>query len=403
MPTAHRSLPADASLGDRLRWLRGDRGGLTQEQLAERAGVSVDIVKKLEQGQRQSARLTTLVALADALDVTLAELTDKRPRLDGGNDRLVLRLRDVLQSPDSLPGIDLRHDDGDATPVPALRAAVAAAWDDYWSGSFLDLARRVPDLIGEVRISARANGAASARLLAQTYQITADLLVHLGRDDLAAVAARDAIAAAAAGDDELQSATLAGTFAWVMLHQGRPEESAALAARVAEQIEPRFSSATPEHITVWGGLMITAMASASAAENSHDVDEYVTLARAGAALAGREHRAYQVTFGPTQLAAQTTHARMMLAQPELALTAAAGVHAGDLQTVEYGRHLVDVAQAQVLVERYGKAAVALQQAKNLAPIWFRHQGPARSLVGELRERQPRSAVVRDLVRSLDPR
>ncbi len=400
--SSHHVLPPDATIGDRLRRLRAERG-LTQEQLAERAGLSVDMIKKLEQGQRQSARLTTLVALADALDVTLAELTDKRPRLDGGSDRLVLRIRDALQSPGVLPGIDLHYDDGAATPMPILKSAVDTAWSDYWRGNFVDLARRLPELIGEARISARADGPATAQILAQTYQITADLLVHLGRDDLAAVGAERAITAAQAGDDELQAATLTGTYAWVMLHQGRPAESASLAARMAEQIEPRMSSATPQHITVWGGLMVTAMASAAAADLVDDVDEYVSLARVGAARTQREQRAYQVSFGPTQLAAQVTHARMMLHQPDLALEAAAGVNRADLLTVEYGRHLVDVAQAQTLAARYSKAATALQHAKNLSPVWFRHQGPARSLVAELAERQPRmSPVVRDLVRALNP-
>ncbi|HEY3003649.1 MAG TPA: helix-turn-helix transcriptional regulator [Kribbellaceae bacterium] len=67
------------SIGDRLRKLRGERG-LTQEQLAERADVSVDLVKKLEQNARSSARLASLAALADALAVSPAELLDERPR-----------------------------------------------------------------------------------------------------------------------------------------------------------------------------------------------------------------------------------------------------------------------------------------------------------------------------------
>lgn len=42
-------------------------GGLTQEQLAERAQVSVDVIRRLEQGQRRTARLATLHAIAAAL------------------------------------------------------------------------------------------------------------------------------------------------------------------------------------------------------------------------------------------------------------------------------------------------------------------------------------------------
>lgn len=41
--------------------------GLTQEQLAERAQVSVDVIRRLEQGQRKTARIPTLQAIATAL------------------------------------------------------------------------------------------------------------------------------------------------------------------------------------------------------------------------------------------------------------------------------------------------------------------------------------------------
>src|SRR3954454_14065489 len=81
-----------STLGERVRRLRAERG-MTQEQLAERAGVSVDLVKKLEQGRRESARLTTLTKLAQALDVSRSELLDRRSRLDGGTSSLVLGLR----------------------------------------------------------------------------------------------------------------------------------------------------------------------------------------------------------------------------------------------------------------------------------------------------------------------
>jgi len=48
------------------------RRGLTQQELADAAGVSVDIIRKLEQGQRSSALLTTLMAIAQALDTMWA-------------------------------------------------------------------------------------------------------------------------------------------------------------------------------------------------------------------------------------------------------------------------------------------------------------------------------------------
>jgi DNA-binding XRE family transcriptional regulator len=49
---------------------------MTQEELAERAGVSVDVVRKLEQHRKASTRLETLRKLADGLHTDSASLLD---------------------------------------------------------------------------------------------------------------------------------------------------------------------------------------------------------------------------------------------------------------------------------------------------------------------------------------
>jgi transcriptional regulator with XRE-family HTH domain len=64
------------TIGYQLRRLRRLRG-LTQEELADRANVSRDLVAKLEQGRRQTARITSLVSLACALDVELSALVKR--------------------------------------------------------------------------------------------------------------------------------------------------------------------------------------------------------------------------------------------------------------------------------------------------------------------------------------
>ena len=64
------------TIGYQLRRLRRLRR-LTQEELADRANVSRDLVAKLEQGRRQTARITSLVSLACALDVELSALVKR--------------------------------------------------------------------------------------------------------------------------------------------------------------------------------------------------------------------------------------------------------------------------------------------------------------------------------------
>jgi transcriptional regulator with XRE-family HTH domain len=400
MPTP---LPDDATIGDRLRRLRTERG-LTQERLAEIANLSVDMIKKLEQNRRESARLSTLNALADALDIPRSQLLDKRPRLNGPGSRLVLGLRDVLLSPDVLVGIDMAHDDGAPTDVDELWRQVAVGWSAYWEGRFAELAELLPPLIDEARITERTLGAAVSGPLAQAYQLAACLLVHLGREDLAAIGAERGLIAARGGDDELQAATLHGTYAWALLGQARHLEGERFAFAAAQQIEPVFSKATPGHITVWGGLVLWAMAAAVQGGRADAAAEYIRLAKAGAIQLGEPDRHdYQTNFGPTQVAMQETYAYATLGEPGRALDASRAVHRQDLPTISYGRHLLDVAQAQHEA-RKGDPVQTLAEARNLAPVWWRHQPEARALTTEIVERRSRpSSVLRDLLHSLDGR
>jgi transcriptional regulator with XRE-family HTH domain len=58
----------------RLKQLRADRG-MTQEQVANKAGISRVYVARLETG-KQDPTLTTMMKLAKALKVTVGELVE---------------------------------------------------------------------------------------------------------------------------------------------------------------------------------------------------------------------------------------------------------------------------------------------------------------------------------------
>jgi hypothetical protein len=212
-------------------------------------------------------------------------------------------------------------------------------------------------------------------------------MVHVGNDDLAAISAERAIAAAHAGDDELQHATLSGTMAWVYLHQARPGAAERLARVTAERIEPVMSKAAPAHLTVWGGLLLWAAAAAAAASKVPEVGDYIGLARAAAGRFGQDRHDYQVSFGTTQVAMQAAHTSSVLGRPGDALKAAAQVRRSDLLHISWGAHQLDVAQALLDARRVTDATAALWESHSVSAEWFRHQGLARSLVGEAVERE----------------
>ncbi|MFB6903871.1 helix-turn-helix domain-containing protein, partial [Streptomyces bacillaris] len=142
-------------IGDRIRALREFRD-ITQDELARRSGVSVDTIRKLEQGVRESARINTLRGLARALDVQLERLvgqpTVTQQLTDGGG---LLALRDAVQDPGSLPGV-LSEEDLEDPPGPAEWARqVRAATETYWAGGYSDLASTLPGLLRDGRGSRR--------------------------------------------------------------------------------------------------------------------------------------------------------------------------------------------------------------------------------------------------------
>jgi transcriptional regulator with XRE-family HTH domain len=62
----------EPTIGERIRELR--RGIYTQTDLAAAADVSVDVIRKLEQGRRHTVSIGTLQRIARALDVDIGRL-----------------------------------------------------------------------------------------------------------------------------------------------------------------------------------------------------------------------------------------------------------------------------------------------------------------------------------------
>ena len=71
----------------RIRELREARG-LTQESFAERAGLTYKHYQQVESGRKFDIRLSTLIKMAEGLDLELSELVDlTAPPLAVGEDR----------------------------------------------------------------------------------------------------------------------------------------------------------------------------------------------------------------------------------------------------------------------------------------------------------------------------
>jgi len=106
----------DSTIGAQIRDLRRRRG-LTQEDLAAKAGLSRDVIKKIESGG--SARMSTYHAIARALGVvtlTFAAPRSPEPVPAAHNDAALAEIRSAINPPTGIDGQPLFKFNGDAEP-----------------------------------------------------------------------------------------------------------------------------------------------------------------------------------------------------------------------------------------------------------------------------------------------
>jgi transcriptional regulator with XRE-family HTH domain len=132
---------AEPAIGERIRELRHPR--YTQVDLAVAADISVDVIRKLEQGRRHTASIATLTRIARVLGVDLADLLGPSwpvSAASGDQDRVVA-IRDALTNVDDLLG---ELDDADAPDLTEFSRAVTYAFGLYWAGWYGPLTRCCP-------------------------------------------------------------------------------------------------------------------------------------------------------------------------------------------------------------------------------------------------------------------
>lgn len=380
------------SIGDRIRSLREFRD-LTQEGLASRAGVSVDTIRKLEQNLRQSARISTLRALARALDVQLERLVGQ-PTVtqqlhdDGG----LLALRDAIQDIGALPGVPAGDDLEDPPSEPAWVASVKAATSQYWRGEYSELSATLPLLLRDGRAVARQTPTERVwQQLALAYQLAACLATQAGHTDWAYTAVEKQLVAAARASDPLMEGMGVSTLSWVLLRQGRWEQAQDIAVRKAEALEPSFMKGTPSQFAVYGNLLVAAATPAARRDDHDRAIELLSGAEAAAVRSGPV-RAYGTAFSVTDVRTQKVNIALAGQEnrPRQALEFAGDVRVGDIsRPVHSAAYRVDVAQAQYQTGDSESALATLLEVEADQPEWIKLQVLASATVREMLEAERR--------------
>lgn len=385
-----------STVGDRLAGIRRE-SRLTQEQLAERSGVSVEVIRKLEQGSRGTARLDTLHALARALGVStsalLGDASQAAARGEPDHRQLSLaEIRRVVAPVRGLDGAPLAVPAGEPPGLDTLRGHLHAADQLYNAGDYALALRLVPPLLLNVRAAvglADERRAEAYDLLARVQHLAGGLLIQLRADDLAQTALSGALDAAQHCGDQVVAATVIRTMCWLLMRQGRIGEAAELAVVTADEVEPRLSRATPADLAAWGWLLLSAAAAQARDNRPDEVADLIGVAAAAAVRIGERVPASDYLmlvggFDTAKVQMQRAEAAAVAGDAGRVLELSALVPpAPTLSRSAWRRHRLDLAWAYAELRQYGKATAVLTQLRDTAPTWLRQQRYARDTVDRI--------------------
>ncbi|KUF13974.1 helix-turn-helix domain-containing protein [Streptomyces silvensis] len=398
---------ATTTLGERLIELRLRRS-MTQEQLAERADLSVDTVRKLEQNQRMTARMSTLNKFARALDVETSVLLGAPRVLEASNGTeppSLLALRQAVTPLSDFPGVG-EPDDLPAPTIAQLRDSIRSTERIRRQGELTKITALLPTLLADARAAVREctgeDRSAAYAVLAEAYQVAATTLTAFGKEDAAYTALERSMAAAKRSNDPRLEIIGVSTLSWIFSKQGRVADAEAVAVRMAERIEPGFRSA-PIDLSLWGILLLRGASAAVRAERTDTAEELLSLATTAATRIGADRLDYATPFGPTNAGVAAVNAYVDMGKPDKALNRAKRItNVATLPPTWLARHHLDCALANAEMNRDFEATRALLAAERTAPEWMRYHSTSRHLVAELRERERRrSSPIRELAVRLE--
>jgi hypothetical protein len=169
---------------------------------------------------------------------------------------------------------------------------------------------------------------------------------------------------------------------WLLMRQGRLDEAERLALATADDVEPRISRASKGELGVWGRLLIRASSAAARNNRPREAREMLRLARTAGAALGGGVAAYPYGWGKfdwSTVAFQAVENQVVAGQPGRVLGLSARLPAaGATATANtWNRHLLDVAQAHVMLRQGAEATKVLAALHGSAPEWLRHQQMAK--------------------------
>jgi transcriptional regulator with XRE-family HTH domain len=380
----------DEHIGGRVRvWRR--RRGLSQATLAGLAGLSQGYVSQIEAGVRGVERRSTLVALASALDVSVADLLGQT---GDPTDPLRIRASEAVAAIRlALVGLEAGDIGTPRRGSDEMADAAEQAMRLRQESDYLALAPMLPGLLRD------AAGYPGTDALARHAYEASVCLRNLGYRDLSWAAAKIAVTAA----HELGDPAWIGATDFVYTFS-LPMEAASVALKVGERSLAALqgAAADPDARQMLGQVHLSAALSSAVAKQTTNAEAHLAEAEREAATLGDpdDGKGFNLSFfGPTNIRLWKMSLSTELGDYGKTIELADGMRVDSLPVANRRQsYYVSLGRALAHSGRRDKEAlIALARAERAAPAPFRLNPITRDVVSTMITRAQRKAVAEDLV------
>ncbi|WP_280458025.1 helix-turn-helix transcriptional regulator [Nocardia carnea] len=386
----------DTYIGQRIRQIRARRG-ISQQILADRAGMGRSVIAKYEAGLRPVDSRRTLLALAGALGVTLGDLTGTDDRIDPATSafhRAVPAIETALWTQGNIT--DTRPPRG----LEELTAAVDHASRLRHAGDYATLGPLLPDLLTDAYRLTDSGSVQAWDLLATTAYGVASALRQRGHDALAWTAAQESERAAEHADSLAPVAAAAFLRSQILAARpGALPAASAIAGRAADGLSSDARTIGELEVVGMVRLQVGFAETLAGGDARPHLEEAAQIATQLSDAPDGRSTARNRTFGPANVALWQMSSAVERREPAHALRIAETLNPNELPTgVRHAQFFVEVGRAQVMRRDHRAALHALLRGEHAAPQQVRGMAPVRELVGHMMRKARRDLTTGELGR-----
>lgn len=345
---------------------------LTQVQLAQKANVSLSLLRKVEQGDRPATPALT-AAVARVLGVSVGDLNgqpyEPEPS-DGAAHATIPELRRAIVAYDDEPPT------GPAT-FDDLTAALDRVREGMRRARYSDMTVELPDLIRGLHqlADSEAPGRHLEEIhssLAYAYSKAMLFAYQYGYLDLAGMAAERCGWAASRSGDPLWPITAEYNRALILLYSGAYVGGLRTIDRAYAASEQLPT--TPDLLAVRGALHLRGSILSARALDSGTAEAHIAEARGVAeAIRDSRYRNYGTGFRPSNVDIHSVAVPVELSDGTTALSRAEHIRlAESVAPSRAGHYYLDVSRAWLLHGNKDRAFQTLEQARKVAPEMIRN-------------------------------